>query len=254
MPAVNSTADILHPATPARAQDLPYRSRLIARTALAPAVWQLRFEAPQGSSAAVTPWHFTSGQYATLGLINNANAPLRPYSIASAPDDGFIDLHVRDTGHGLSHALGNLATGDSVAFGHPAGSCVPAHAIARPLLLLAGGVGIAPMASIVAARAGARAPCHLYWGVSEHEQLYLDAHWHQQVSRGRLASYHAVTEQTTPHLRSGMIGPAVIHDLPDLSDFAIYLAGPAAMVAATVPLLTAHGAQKEYIFGDGITL
>lgn len=63
-----------------------------------------------------------------------------------------------------------------------------------------------------------------------------------------------MTEGSAPALRSGMIGPAVVHDLPDLSAFAVYLAGPAAMVAATVPLLRAHGAQKEYIFGDGITL
>ncbi len=251
---MNSTADTLHPATPAHAQDLPYRSRLLARSLLAPDVWQLRFARPHGISAAVAPWQFTSGQYTTLGLPHDAQAPLRPYSIASAPQDAYVDLHVRDTGHGLSHALAQLAQDAEVALGHPAGSCVPAHAQARPLVLLAGGVGIAPMASIVAARAQAAPGCHLYWGVAHSTQLYLHDHWQQQVALGRLSSYHPVTEGSAPALRSGMIGPAVVHDLPDLSAFAVYLAGPAAMVAATVPLLRAHGAQKEYIFGDGITL
>ena len=256
MPVLDvKSADTLHPAVPAHAHDLPYRSRLVARTVLAPDVWQLRLEAPQGSNAAITPWQFDSGQYTTIGLPQISAAPLRPYSIASAPQDGHIDLHIRDTGHGLSHALINqINLGDTVALGHPAGSCVPAAAHNRPLLLLAGGVGIAPMVSIISARAKTLPPCHLYWGVSNSAQLYLHDHWQQQVTAGQLSSYHAITENSAADLRTGMIGPAVIHDLPDLSTYAIYLAGPAAMVAATLPLLAAHGAQKEYIFGDGITV
>lgn len=248
-------ADTLHPALPEHARDLPYRSRLHARTLLAPHVWQLRLTAPQGSHAAIAPWRFDSGQYTTVGLPQITSAPLRPYSIASAPQDGYIDLHIRDTGHGLSHALASqIALGDEVALGQPAGSCVPAHAHNRPLLLLAGGVGIAPMVSIISARSALAPPCHLYWGVSSSAQLYLHDHWQQQVAAGHLASYHAISEDAHDQLRAGMIGPAVIADLPDLSAFALYLAGPAAMVAATLPLLTAHGAQKEYIFGDGITV
>lgn len=247
--------DPLHPAVPAQAQDLPYRSRLLSRTLLAPQVWQLRLEAPQGSNAAIAPWHFDSGQYTTVGLPQLPSGPLRPYSIASAPRDGHIDLHIRDTGHGLSHVLAQqLAIGDTVALGHPAGSCVPQHAQSRPLLLLAGGVGIAPMVSIISARTAQMPRCHLYWGVSHSAQLYLHDHWQNCVASGALAGYHAISEAAQDGLRNGMIGPAVIADLPDLSPYAIYLAGPAAMVAATLPLLTAHGAQKEYIFGDGITV
>lgn len=250
-----NTPDILHPVTPHTADALPYRSRLHSKTVLAPDVWHLRFDRPEPANAAVVPWAFTSGQYTTLGLPALATLAPRPYSIASAPDDTFIDLHIRDTGHGLSHAVATqLAIGDVVTFGHAAGSYVPIHARTRPLLLLAGGVGIAPMVSIVAERSKNAAPCHLYWGVTHSDQLYLHHHWTDLTAQGQLTSYHAITENDAPTLRHGTIGPVLIHDLPDLSRFAVYLAGPAAMVAALVPLLIAQGAQKEYIFGDGITL
>ncbi len=236
-------------------ENLPYRSTLRERVQLAPGVWQLRFERPMPANSAIAPWHFTAGQYTTLGLPHFADTPVRPYSIASAPDLDHIDLHIRDSGHGLSHrAIRTLQIGDSAALGQPAGSCVPENAQGRPLLLLAGGVGIAPMVSIASARKPAAPPCHLYWGVAEHNQLYLHSFWQAMQASGQLAGYHAVVENHAPDLRHGYIGPAVIHDLPDLSRFAIYLAGPAAMVAATLPLLRAHGAQKEYIFGDGITV
>lgn len=226
----------------------------MAKTLLAPDVWQLRLGVPVPAHTAVAPWQFTAGQYTTIGLPDHSHIALRPYSIASAPQEAHIDLHIRDTGHGLSHALINLPPAADIALGHPSGSCVPEHATTRPLLLLAGGVGIAPMVSIVHARRSAASPCHLYWGVSHPAQLYLHEDWQQAQASGRLTSYHAISEHAAPAMRAGLIGPTVIHDLPDLSSFAIYLAGPAAMIAATLPLLAAHGAQKEYVFGDGITL
>lgn len=251
---MNTTPDTLHPARPEQARDLPYRSRLRRRSALAPGIWLLGFERPAPITAAVAPWQFASGQHVTLGMADRPDLPLRPYSIASPPLQDGIDLHVRDTGHGMSHALATLAIGEDVAFSAGAGTSVPAHAQDRPLLLLAGGVGIAPMVSIVGARSAHMAQCHLYWGVAQRDHLYLHDHWLAQRAAGLLHSYHPLTESAAAPLRAGMIGPAVIHDLPDLSDFAVYLAGPAAMVAATLPLLAAHGAQKEYVFGDGITI
>ena len=247
--------DTQHPALPDAAIDLPYRARIMDRTLLAPAVWQVRLELPRAISAAVTPWHFIAGQYVTVGVPQDAQAPMRPYSIASGATRPYLDLHIRDTGHGLSHALATqVDTGSEIALGPAAGAAVPASAQNRPLLLLAGGVGIAPMVSILDDRKTDAPPCHLYWAVEHADDLYLDATWKIRANEGHLAGYHALTADDTPGLRQGMVGPAVIADLPDLSDFAIYLAGPAAMVAATLPLLVSHGAQKEYIFGDGITL
>src|SRR5690606_31213034 len=88
-------------------------------------------------------------------------------------------FHVRSSGQGLSAALvENAALGMALEVEAPFGASFwrPSP---RPLLALAGGLGIAPLKAILEThldRPGSP-PCHLYWGVRAAEQLYLDRHF-----------------------------------------------------------------------------
>lgn len=230
------------------AAPLSYQCRILERQSLAPQVYRLRLSRPDASVEGLANWHFAAGQYVFVGQDDLT----RPYSIASAPQRDYIELHIRDTGHGLSRRLCDAATTD-VAVSAAQGFGLPDHARQRPLLLLAGGVGIAPVASILDGDAELAARAHLYWGAAREQDLYLDAHWREMAGAHGLA-YHPVLEEDAPGRRRGHIGPAIAEDLPDLSGRSIYLAGPAAMLAATLPQLVSLGAEKAYIFGDGITV
>jgi NAD(P)H-flavin reductase len=194
---------------------------------------------------------FKAGQYAMLYA---PGLEPRAFSIASAPHLPFLEFHVKSTGRGISaHIFENWRQGDAVAFEAPYGDHYW-RASSRPLLALAGGVGIAPLKAIIEAQFdhAVQSPAHLYWGVRDEAHLYLDGFF-----RGLLAkhpSFHYIPllahSAGKPSLRTGFIGPAVTNDFPTLAGFNIYMAGPAAMVEATLPLLLQHGAEKDHIFSD----
>jgi hypothetical protein len=83
------------------------RATLLDRTRLGADIWRLRFSRPEATAEGLADWQARSGQYVTLGLTPDL-AP-RPYSIASAAAQPYLDLHISDTGHGLSQAAAALA-------------------------------------------------------------------------------------------------------------------------------------------------
>ncbi|HCS23890.1 MAG TPA: FAD-binding oxidoreductase [Alphaproteobacteria bacterium] len=198
------------------------------------------------------PFKFRAGQYAHLRL---GDWPARPYSIASAPGDDFIEFHIRSAGQGgLSDALtSETRPGSEIIIEGPFGHSYWRGG-ARPLLALAGGLGVAPVKSILEAHlatAGA-APCHLYWGVRSEEQLYLDRHFRVLGQKHPHFSYIPVLSDAAvdARLRRGFVSDALAEDFSHIGDFDIYLAGPPPMVAATLPALLDLGADKERIFSD----
>lgn len=245
-----------HPSSPPVPPfEAAYHAEVLGKEALSETVWCLRLHLPTPADPTQPDWHFSAGQYAHVASPAHPSLPARPYSIASPPYDvdgkacTEIHLHVRDTGHGLSHALAaDITTGDTLHLSAPAGRGLPLPSANRKTLFLAGGVGIAPVCSLLGAAKGLPAPA-LYWGVDDVSDLYLDRLWKTMVSAGTLSAY-------TPLLRArdGLIGDALLRDYSQLAGYSIYLAGPPAMIEATLPVLLQLGAEKAYIFGDEITL
>jgi len=194
---------------------------------------------------------FAAGQYA---LLSAGGHEARPFSIASTPDAPQLEFHIRSLGQGLSGFLVNdAALGTAVTIEAPFGA---SHwrASDRPLLALAGGLGIAPLKAILEtqlAAAGAP-PCHLYWGVRTSAQLYLDRFFRQLAQKHPRFSYIPVLSDAGAEdtCRTGFISDAVTADFDTLAGFDIYMAGPPPMVAATLPALLHHGADSDRIFSD----
>jgi len=193
---------------------------------------------------------YLAGQYA---LLQAEGFEPREFSIASAPHHDELEFHIKSTGRGISnHIFGNWSEGTKVKLQAPFG----AHywrPSTRPLLALAGGVGIAPLKAIIGAHFehAPHAPAALYWGVRDEAHLYLDSSFITMAERNPAFSYvPLVAGEANEDRRRGFIGPAVGEDFPDLSRHIIYMAGPAAMVHATLPALLEHGADKDFIFSD----
>jgi NAD(P)H-flavin reductase len=194
---------------------------------------------------------FRAGQYAHLRL---GDAPARPYSIASAPDLDHLEFHIRSAGQGgLSAALvEHTRPGTELTLEGPFGHSYWRGGT-RPLLALAGGLGVAPLKSILEAHLAVAGspPCHLYWGVRDEGQLYLDRHFRTLAQKHPRLSYIPVLSETAgTQLRSGFVSAALAEDFAHLADVDIYLAGPPAMVAATLPALLDLGADQGRIFSD----
>lgn len=194
---------------------------------------------------------FQAGQYAMLSA---TGFEPRAFSIASAPHEPFIEFHIKSTGRGLSaYIFENWKAGEAVTLEAPFGDHYWRPA-SRPLLALAGGVGIAPLKAIIEAHFdhAAQSPAHLYWGVRDAAHLYLDSFFRDLQKKH--PGFHYVPllahAEAPSALRTGFVGPAATQDFATFAGFNIYMAGPAAMVEATLPLLARHGAEKDYIFSD----
>ncbi len=192
-----------------------------------------------------------AGQYAHLSA---AGFDARPYSIANAPDGGLLEFHIKNTRRGLTaHIFENWRAGSAISVEAPFGDHFW-RASTRPLLALAGGVGIAPIKAILEAHFAhaQHSPAYLYWGVRDAQHLYLD-----QAFRALQKNYpefryvpllgEPATDSTH---RTGYIAPALAEDFKTLAGHNIYIAGPAPMINATLPALDALGAEKDGLFSD----
>jgi ferredoxin-NAD(P)+ reductase (naphthalene dioxygenase ferredoxin-specific) len=196
---------------------------------------------------------FRAGQYVMMSI---AGLDARPFSIASPPGTEFLEFHIRDTGHGPgSEALRSIKAGDTVNISDALGDGYLRHDSGRPLLALAGGMGITPLKSILQDHLNrpATPDARLYWGGRALKHLYLDGLF-RDLSRhhAHFAYIPVLSEEKAENCRSGFLSEALDSDFPGLEDMDIYLSGPPAMLESTLPFLLKKGAQKDRIFGDGV--
>lgn len=197
---------------------------------------------------------FRPGQYVFLEVPGLEG---RAFSIASTPDEQHLEFHVRNSGHGISaHITGDLHLGDALLVKGPFGKNTWQESD-RPVLALAGGLGIAPVKSIIQAglRSRQASPIHLYWGVRDENHLYLDPFFRDLTQKNKRFSYIPVLqENTSGRFRQGLIHEPVLEDFDDLEGHDIYMAGPMGMIDAMIPQLLNHGAEKDRIFCDTFSL
>lgn len=125
----------------------------------------LRFAVAPGST------DFAPGDL--LAIRPEEDAAPRLYSIASAADDGFVEVCVRLHPQGLcSNYLHALQPGATLAASIQAHPGFRPQAGAQPVLLIGAGVGVAPLIGFVR-KNQSRRPIQLYWG-GRHvgDQLY----------------------------------------------------------------------------------
>ncbi|MGH8484813.1 MAG: benzoate 1,2-dioxygenase electron transfer component BenC, partial [Pseudomonas sp.] len=110
---------------------------------------------------------FLPGQYVNLGVPGSEQS--RAYSFSSLQKDGEVSFLIRNVPGGLmsSFLTGLAKAGDNMTLAGPLGSFY-LREIRRPLLLLAGGTGLAPFTAMLEkiAEEGSEHPLHLIYGVT----------------------------------------------------------------------------------------
>lgn len=176
---------------------------------------------------------FLPGQYVNIAV--PGTEVTRSYSFSSAPDDKELSFLIKlSPGGVMSEWLEHRAqVGDEVAFTGPHGSFFLRESDA-PLLLLAGGTGLAPILSILRTlRAqGSSRTVHLVYGATTDDDVVeLDTVRELAAATG-LSWDYCVADPATSAPNQGYVtslfGPEHLHD----GTGAVYLCGPPPMVEA----------------------
>lgn len=111
---------------------------------LTPSVSELVLEAPKGST-----FHFDAGQFAWLTVNGQHTITDNPFSFASSPVSlPEMRFLIRKAGD-MTGSIASLEPGARIAVDGPHGSFTLAEAGDGPIVLIAGGIGIAPVLSIL---------------------------------------------------------------------------------------------------------
>jgi CDP-4-dehydro-6-deoxyglucose reductase/ferredoxin-NAD(P)+ reductase (naphthalene dioxygenase ferredoxin-specific) len=195
---------------------------------------------------------FQPGQFAKLRF---DTIPERSYSMASQPGEGHLTFHIRvlPEGRASTHVNSRLAIGDEVQVHGPFGDAIWQGPTNDPLVLVAGGTGLAPILSILDAAlvAGQAAEqIHLYHGVRSESDLYAgDLLRRRSREQGfRFAPVYSSPAGTA--VRPAHVHEAVAEHFEDLSRAMVYTSGPPMMVDAVKGVALRRGAARERIRAD----
>jgi len=198
-----------------------------------------------------------AGQYLTLRVTGAGQpAPVRSYSLSSAPDAGTYRISVKREPHGAASSYLNrdLQPGAMLDVAAPRGDFV-LDAGAGPVLLISAGIGVTPVLSMLhelAARRstrdiwwlhGARGPREHPFAAEAHALLASLPHGHEHVF------YSAATppERHRGHAAAGRLSKDQLAGLGLPAGAGAYVCGPASFMTDMQHALTAIGVDPARI-------
>jgi len=217
---------------------------------LAPDVMEVRLALP-----ATQQLTFRAGQYLDFLLRNKRR---RAFSIANAPvNDEFIELHIRhvEGGEFTTMVFDKFQPKTLVRIEAPLGNFYIREESNRPLILVAGGTGFAPLKGMIEqlrADEDTR-PIHLYWGAKAKVDLYHQALAEEWAREERFEFIPVLSDKADSddwQGREGYVHEAVIKDFADLPGHDVYMAGPPAMITAATSAFIQQGLPRDQLFAD----
>lgn len=207
------------------------------------------------------PFHYIAGQFVELTLNHDKpdnRGSKRWFTLSSAPAESLLSITTRRSakkGSSFKAALWALQPNSRLHMSQPMGDFVLPKDPSRPLIFIAGGIGVTPFNSIFKQLAAdrQRRSIRFFYGVrSENEIIF-------QTSFAR-ANIHATIIVKRPSDawggEQGQLDAAKIIGLeqqPPVADCLIYISGPEAMVEALATGLVRQGLKSNQIITDGFT-
>ena len=239
---ISSNADIEIKTLPCRVEQMQLLSH---------DVMQLKLKLPETERL-----QFMAGQYLEILLKDGKR---RAFSIANAPhDDKYIELQIRHVPDGQfgDFVFDGLKEKTLLRIEGPFGSYYLREDSPRPVILVGGGTGFAPLKGMIehAFYIGMDKPIHLFCGVRAKRDLYMDELVKSWLKNHPNLKYTPVLSEPAPedHWQgeSGYVHESVVRHYPDLSGYDVYLSGPPPMVKAGMDAFYEKGLPETQIYSD----
>lgn len=235
-------------------RDIPVRmlpARVQEKVLLSPTVARLRMALPKGQRL-----QFLAGQYVD---ILHQGGKRRAFSLASAPHyEDYLELHVRyvEGGDFTEYVFNDMPERAIIRFEGPLGTFFLREDSQRPILMMAGGTGFAPLKAMLEHlyHAGDTRPVHLFWGARNLAELYQHETALEWAERhGHLHYTGVLSEPEQEDEWNGAVGwvhEALLAEYPDLDNYDVYMSGPPAMIDAARHAFMENGLPEEQLFYD----
>lgn len=228
----------------------PYRVASVCRIALK--TWEVVIEPLHGRTLG-----FEAGQFVWLALDRSPfGIREHPFSIASAPaEPGRIAFVIKEAGD-FTNGIGRIVPGTSAYLDGPHGSLVLSGRHGEGIVFIAGGVGIAPILSMLRQLAadGDRRPMKLLYGNRLREQVVYGEELMNLRSQLDLELVHVLSEPPTDWC--GEVGqfddPMMARHchMPDRAKWLYVVCGPVPMIDAVENSLLAVGIPARQIISE----
>jgi propane monooxygenase reductase subunit len=218
-------------------------------TATVTAIEQLTHDIRRLELAVAEPadFSFLPGQYVDIWV--PGSDARRSFSMANLPGDGRIELVIKcyPSGRFSSMLDGAIVPGDTLQFTGPYGA-FHLRENQRPMLMVAGGSGMAPILSLLRhlSQAASTRPVRFFYGARTEDDLFHVDVVHQLGAS--LADF-----EFTPVV-GGFVHEPAGECLAGMDDAEIYMCGPPPMIDAMAELaIDQHGIDEGRIFHDKFT-
>ena len=198
---------------------------------------------------------FLPGQYVDFILPDGKK---RSFSLANPPHENqVLEFHVRyyDGGIFSEFAFNELKNNALLRIEGPLGQFT-LHNSERPIIMIAGGTGFAPIKSVVEHSLKINDPrsIHFYWGARSKSDLYLNKIASQWAKKYPHITYTPVLSEIDNlenwSGKTGYVHKAVVEDYSDLSDNDVYACGPPPMIDAIVSTFPENHLREGSLFSD----
>ncbi len=207
---------------------------------------------------------FLPGQFLTVRATINDKSVIRTYTVSSAPADPYYRISVKRDGEFSKYLHEQLAVGDTIELRAPTGDFVFDASERRPAMLIAAGVGITPMISMLRhalfenVRVRHIRSIHLVLLARNNAQraFYQEIQALAQKFPGQFKVTWCLSkpeDSLKPGLdyqHSGRLTHNVLEDVVDATESEVYLCGPPEFMQSTYDLLTAFNISDEQIFAE----
>ncbi|MEY4372269.1 MAG: hypothetical protein RL219_1038 [Actinomycetota bacterium] len=166
-----------------------------------------------------------------------------PFSLSAAPSSAGLRFSIKNRGD-ASGGLATLPLGTRVAVEGPYGTCTPETIADRKALFIVGGVGVAPVRSLLESLTAVNQPVVLFRASSERDLVHLDEVRALVEERG--GTLHTlVGPSATLAIRDPFSASVLRRAVPDVADRIVVVCGPDRLVWAARNGLRAAGVDPS---------
>ncbi len=210
-----------------------------------PDIRTFRFARPAGLA-------FQPGQFMTVRLQIDGRDVTRCYSISSSPEaTAYMEISVRRQGVVSAALHASMRPGATLQVMGPLGAFVYPAGDARPLVLIAGGVGITPMASMIrhALATEPSRPVTLIYSARNDQEFAFRDEWRSLAKRhAQFQVFLASSATQDPSVYPGRVDRALLEAaVPRIAQSVICMCGPQPMLESMRTLLGEMGVTDGQI-------